>query len=330
MGTYAGHIGSQSDNADGTYDWIKNGQHNEIYKYVVPGDSAGKKVRKANYYHGRYSFATQDAQQWADWGFDYLKYDWYPNDYYYTREMHEALQKVSRDIVLSLSNTAPYADAPAWLRYSQCWRTTGDIRDTWNSIYQIGFKGQDRWAAFNRPGHWADADMLVVGKVGWGNPHDSRLTADEQYTHISLWALLASPMLIGCDMARMNDFTVSLLCNNEVNDVNQDPLGIQAYRFYGDSTYATYVKPLEDGSMAVGLFNLSSEAKSIGFIPKSFGFRDTQKIRDLWRQKDVAEISEEQRYETTVAAHGVVLVKIYPGNTRERTYGKPRTEFLIK
>ena len=319
VGTYAGHIGSQSDNADGTYDWIKQGKHNENYKYTTPEDPEGRTVRKEHYYHGMYSFASNDAKQWADWGIDYLKYDWNPNDFYYASEMHDALRSTNRDIVYSLSNSAPYGDAPVWKEKLNCFRTTGDIRDNWKSVFSIGFQGQDKWAAFNGPGHWADPDMLVVGMVGWGpHLHYTHLTPDEQYTHISLWAMLASPMLIGCDMSQLDPFTINLLCNSEVNDINQDPLGIQGYRMYNRPEYVTYVKQLEDGSMAVGLFNISDQPLTIGFIPKSLGIRGTQKVRDVWRQKDVAEIKDTERFDTEVAPHGVALVRVYPGNPRHR------------
>ena len=316
VGTYAGHIGSSCDNSDGTYDWIKEGKHDENYRYFQPDD---KEARRQHWYLGMYSFAENDARQWADWGVDYLKYDWNPNDYYHTTEMWDALHATGRDIILSLSNSAPYGSAPVWLEKTNCYRTTGDIRDNWESISKIGFEGQDMWIAFNRPGHWADADMLVLGMVGWGpNLHYTRLTPDEQYTHISLWALLASPMLIGCDMAQLDSFTISLLCNNEVNDINQDPLGIQAYPRYRSKDYVTYVKQLEDGSMAVGLFNLSDKPQTIGFIPHSIGMRAPQTIRDVWRQQDLKTIDAKERFDTEVNPHGVVLLKLYPGNPHRR------------
>jgi alpha-galactosidase len=319
VGTYAGHIGCESDNADGTYDWIKEGKHNENYKYVTPEDSLGNTIRKEHYYHGKYSFVESDVKQWCDWEIDYLKYDWNPNDYYDTNEMYQALRAQKRDVVYSLSNSAPYADCPVWAQLTNCYRTTGDIRDNWKSIYNIGFKGQDKWIAFSGPGHWTDADMLVLGIVGWGrHMRYTGLTPDEQYTHMTLWAMLASPLLIGCDMSRLDPFTVSLLCNFEVNDIHQDPLGVHAYRYYQSNEYATYVKHLEDGSMAVAMFNISEKPMTIGFIPKSLGFRGKQKIRDVWRQKDVAEINAEERFDTTVNPHGVALMKIYPGNSRER------------
>ena len=185
------------------------------------------------------------AADLKQWGIDYLKYDWNPLDYYHVKEMHDALRTLDRDVVYSLSNSAPYGDAPQWMRYSNCWRTTGDIRDTWESISTIGFS-QDRWLPFNRPGHWADPDMLVIGMVGWGPKlHYTQLTADEQYTHISLWSLLAAPLLIGCDMAQMDDFTRSLLTNDEVIDVNQDPLGLQAVPVWQQGDQVIYAKHLD-------------------------------------------------------------------------------------
>lgn len=315
IGTYAGHIGCYAETPEGTYGWIEAGKHDENY---FISDPEGKINRYTNYHHGEYSFVEADVRQWAEWGVDYLKYDWYPNTCYHAKEMHDALRKIDRDIVLSLSADSPYADAPIWARYANCWRTTGDIRDTWASIRHI-WSLQDKWAAFKRPGNWPDADMLVVGQVGgaWGEPlHYTKLTADEQYTHISLWSLLASPMLIGCDMAQMDDFTLSLLTNDEVNDINQDPLGLQARPIWENGDLVIYVKHLEDGSMAVGLFNRGEQEADMEVTLQQLGLRGEQTVRDLWRQKDLTKTSD--KFAAKVAPHGVVLVKFYPGNSRER------------
>jgi alpha-galactosidase len=317
-GTYAGHIGGSSDNQDGTYDWIKSGKHNENYRY----DHA-----REHWYYGRYDLSSNDVEQWAEWGLDYLKYDWYPNDEYSTETMSSLLLSSGRDIILSLSNSAPFSGAPRWMKYAECWRTTGDIRDEWKNMSRIGFQGQDRWAPYKGPGHWPDADMLVVGQVGWGDEtHPSRLTADEQYTHISLWALLASPLLIGCDIADMDDFTFSLLSNNEVISVNQDPLGVQASKVSESDSCIVYEKPLEDGSVAVGLFNISSKPRNIGITLKSLGISDgNQTIRDLWRQNNIAVVTgTRDKWEISVAPHGVELVKILPGISEERKLGRYR------
>ena len=316
-GTYAGHIGSSAPNPEGIYPWVEAGIVDSVYKV-----DRSRMKRDSVWYFGKYSFAAADARQWADWGVDYLKYDWNINDVWWLKDMRAALLATGRDIVYSISNSSRVVLGPYLRDYAECWRTTGDIRDTWESIFKIGFGGQDRWAGFKGPGNWPDADMLVVGKVGWGpKTHWTKLTPDEQYTHITLWSILASPMLIGCDMAEMDDFTVSLLCNSEVIDVNQDPLGVQGVKQYGDDTYATYVKPLEDGSLAVAMFNLTKEPKKIGFVPHSLGLMETQTVRDLWRQKDLGTVERKDRWETEVAPHGVVFVRLSPGLTDTKYVG---------
>lgn len=322
IGTYAAHVGSYSDRADGVNEWIKKGYCNEHYRYQKPGGDYWKD-RMEMYIHGEYSFVKADVKQWADWGIDYLKYDWSPNDRYYTEEMYEALRACGRDIVYSISNNAPYADAPMWKELCQCWRTTGDIRDTWKSMSSIGF-AHERWLAFTGPGHWADPDMLVVGMVGWGPKlHRTNLTADEQYTHISLWSLLAAPLLIGCPIDKLDDFTLSLLTNDEVIDVNQDPLGLQAAPIWRDgNSKVIYVKHLEDGSVAVGLFNRGEKPAEMKFTLRQLGMRGTKTIRDLWRQQDIATLELGETYTAEVAPHGVVLLKVGPGNPTERRVGK--------
>lgn len=324
VATYAAHIGTQCDNADGTYEWVKKGLVNENYRMVDP---SGELTREKLWYSGKYSFAAQDARQWAEWGFDYLKYDWNPHDWYSMKEMHDELEKCGRDIVYSLSNTALLPLAAEYVKYANCWRTTGDIRDNWKSISGIGFGRNSSWAPYSGPGHWPDGDMMVIGNVGWGRKyHYTNLTPDEQYTHVTLWAMQASPLLIGCDMAVADKFTKSLLCNNEVIDINQDPLGYAATKIYGNSSYATYFKPLEDGSLAIAMFNLSETTQKIGFKPRAIGIiGDKIIVRDVWRQKDVAEMTNDRdRFDTDVPPHGVVLVRVFPGFTKERPVGSRR------
>ncbi len=218
--SYANHPGGSAENPEGK--WEKFEGAKQVNKKVLP------------FAVGKYSFAKQDAKQFAEWGFDYLKYDWNPIEAPQVEEMADALKESGRDFVFSLSNHAPYDGAADWARLSNCWRTTGDIRDNWKSVAAIGFS-QAPWARFAGPGHWNDPDMLVVGKVGWGPKlHPTGLTADEQYTHISLWCLLAAPLLIGCDLTQMDDFTLGLLTNDEVLAVDQDPLGKQATRVKED------------------------------------------------------------------------------------------------
>ena len=273
---------------------------------------------------GSYEYEAQDAKQFADWGFDYLKYDWC----YYSRVakdrsleelkkpyicMRDELLKQPRDIVYSLCQ---YGMGEVWKWGEEvggnCWRTTGDIIDSWSSMSKIGFS-QGKCSPYAKPGHWNDPDMLVVGNVGWGpNLHPSRLTPDEQYTHISLWCLLSAPLLIGCPIEQLDDFTLNLLTNVEVLEVNQDPLGHQAEQIVEEENFQIWVKQMEDGSKAVGLFNMDSfEHRSIAVEWSQLGLNGRHRVRDLWRQKDVGFF--EDRYQTTVPPHGVVMVRIFPG-----------------
>lgn len=309
VGTYAGFIGSYSDNPEGRYEWT--------VRDSLPSLQEAWPARYYNWRNGKHSFVANDVKQWEDWGIDYLKYDWTPNQLYYVKEMIDALRSTDRDILFGMSNAAHWGDAPQWARYPNCYRTTGDIRDTWGNMSRIGFQQQDKWAPFNVPGHWADADMMVIGVVGWdGELHHSRLTPDEQYTHVSLWTILASPMFLGCDMQQLDDFTLSLLRNNEIIELHQDELGYQGFPFFKDNRSVVYAKPLVDGSMAVGLFNYGDTPLDMVISPSDFGIRGQQKIRDLWRQKDVWEKEAKEKFTANVAPHGVVMIKIYPGNNR--------------
>jgi alpha-galactosidase len=152
---------------------------------------------------------------------------------------------------------------------------------------------------------------------GWdGHPHPTRLTPDEQYAHISLWCLLAAPLIIGCDLARIDDFTLGLLTNDEVLAIDQDSLGRQATQARNENGKVVYAKTLEDGSMAVGLFNLGETETTIAATWGPWGClptprqNETRAVRDLWRQKDLGTFAN--KFEAKVAPHGVVLVKIGP------------------
>ena len=330
-GTYAGHIGTTCDREDGIYWWVEQG----IVDADMKLDRKQKAIKREDLrYFGEYSFARQDARQWADWGIDYLKYDWNPNDRFYLKQMRDAIDATGRDILYSVSCTAKIGMGPYLSQYAEAWRTTNDIRDNWESVSEIGFrthkcKGQDQWAPYKRPGSWPDADMLVVGKLGWwSGVHWTGLTPDEQYTHITLWSILASPLLLGCDLTALDPFTLSLLCNSEVIDVNQDPLGLQASRVAGDETHAIYVKPLEDGSLAVALFNLGDEPRVMGFVPRLLGIVGEQTFHDLWRQQDIGKVNPREKWETVVAPHGTVFLQIRPGIDDVRRTGSVRKTLL--
>ncbi len=364
--SYASYPGGSSETADGVWDkaTMGNGAHHRF---------------------GSVSFDIVDAKQWAAWGFDYLKYDWNPNDVEHVESMSNALRGSGRDFIFSLSNAAPLKNAEDWARLANSWRTTGDITDTWSRVGGLGFL-QDNWAPYAAPGHWNDPDMLVVGVVSVGSAlHPTRLTPDEQYTHLSMWCLLSAPLLIGCDMDKLDDFTLNLLTNDEVLAVDQDALGISAREVSGpvfqvppapprgpggrgapatpaaqpadapltqqeanlvdnalkkllvddpDSKgildkYPNYnlltrnqggnnrggnglvfAKPLEDGSLAVGLFNVGPGPEKVTANWKDLGVDGKRAVRDLWRQQDLG--TYENQFSATVPSHGVVLVRIKP------------------
>jgi len=288
----------------------------KIGTYISPGPwtCAG--------YEGSWQHEQADAQQFAAWGFDYLKYDWcgygsiVPEpDLKQMQEpyrfMRMCLDRVDRDIVFSLCQ---YGMGDVWKWGAEvggnCWRTTGDITDSWGSMSGIGFR-QAELAPYASPGHWNDPDMLVVGLVGWGpNLRESRLTPNEQYTHISLWCLLSSPLLIGCDLTRLDEFTTNLLTNDEVLEVNQDPLGEQARCVAKDGPREVWAKRMEDGSTAVGLFNRDEVPQTVTAKWSDLPVTGKRRVRDLWRQKDLGTF--EGTFGAEIPRHGVVLVRLFP------------------
>ena len=290
--SYAGLIGGSSENPEGT--WSKpTGEPVKKWKKIMP------------YAIGKYSFAKNDAQQWAAWGIDYLKYDWKPNEYPETKEMADALRASGRDIVFSLSNNMDIKKGSTIGKIANCWRTTNDIKANWQSMSERGF-GQDRWRAFSGPGHWNDPDMLEIGTKEQGEPG---LTPDEEYTHMTLWSLVCAPLLLGADMATLSPFTLNLLTNDEVLAVNQDALGDQAVAVSKDGDMRVYAKKLEGGSMAVGLFNLSGKDSGTVTVKWSdLNVNGSRSVRDLWRQKDLGAFND--RFSMSVAPHGAELVKI--------------------
>jgi alpha-galactosidase len=305
----------------------QNGLKLGIYSSPGPLTCAG--------YTACYGYEIQDAARFGEWGIDYLKYDWCSYDKIAKNKelielekpyfvMRDALDHVSRDIVYSLCQ---YGMGNVWEWGTDvggnCWRTTGDITDAWSSMAGIGFK-QAGHARYAKPGHWNDPDMLVVGNVGWGpSLHPTRLSPDEQYTHISLWSLLAAPLLIGCDLSHLDDFTKNLLTNDEVIDINQDPLGKQAIRVSNTGGVQIWVKDLEDGSKAVGLFNVGltevklpedyfdwekKATRNVTLRSSDLGWKGKFNVRDVWRQKYLG--IYDNSFSGEVPRHGVLLVRI--------------------
>jgi alpha-galactosidase len=258
-------------------------------------------------YEGSLGHEEQDAQTYAQWGIDYLKYDWcqpppqraddMKNAY---TKMHDALVKTGRPIVLSLCQ---YGWHKVWewgpSVGGNLWRTTGDITDRYNSMAEIGFN-QNGLEKFAGPGHWNDPDMLEVG--------NGSMNEDEYRTHFSLWAMLAAPLIMGNDLTRMTPYTLDILTNREVIAVDQDPLGKQGFRVAEEGPFEVWMKPMSDGSKVVGLFNRQRTGEQITANFTQIGMHGEAAVRDLWLKKDVGTFKD--FYSAYVPPHGVVLVRI--------------------
>jgi alpha-galactosidase len=258
-------------------------------------------------YPGSYMHEDQDAKTFAAWGIDYLKYDWcgarmiYSNDLLRPiyQKMGDALEKSGRPIVYSLCEYGS-GKVETWGAKAggNLWRTTGDISDNWTSM--IGnIERQVPTAPYAGPGHWNDPDMLEIG-----NGH---MSDDEYRTHMSLWALTAAPLLAGNDIRTMTPVIQSILLNKEVIAVDQDALGKQATPVK-KGEIEMWVKPMGDGSVAVGLVNLGVAEGSATVSASELGLKKVKSARDLWAHGDVKFKNGE--YTASVPSHGVLLLRV--------------------
>jgi len=281
-----------------------------IYSSPGPKTCAG--------YAGSYGHEEQDAKTYAEWGMDYLKYDLCSFGELIKKEsggdpqkafamqkaayekMHKALVTTGRPIVYSLCQ---YGWNNVWewgtVVGGNLWRTTGDINDTYSRMVEIGFS-QAGLAKYAGPGHWNDPDMLEVGNGG--------MTEDQYRMHMTLWVILAAPLLAGNDLSKMSPPTLAMLTNKEVIAVDQDPLGKQGDRVSAVGPTEIWSKPLSNGAQAVALFNRSETEKSISFRPRDIGFAKSFKLRDLWQGREVTATGD--TYTATVPAYGAVLLKV--------------------
>lgn len=296
--------------------------------YTSPGP------RTCQRYAGSYMHEQQDAEQYAAWGFDFLKYDWclYGEVYeeriknnnnkqaelkYPYQKMSDILKSLDRDIVYNLCQ---YGMGDVWTwggEVGHSWRTTGDLGlergNRLPGFYHIGMNNARLWQ-YSKPGGWNDPDYILLGWVGNAQGHgigkETTLTGHEQYSYMSMWSLMAAPLFFSGDMAKLDEFTLNILCNSEVIDINQDALGKQARLIVKNDETLIMGKPMEDGSLAVGLFNLAETPSNVSVQWDALGIKGFQKIRDVWRQKDLGEINNQ--YSVQIARHGVMLVRMWP------------------
>jgi alpha-galactosidase len=265
-------------------------------------------------YLGSYGHEAQDAKTYAAWGIDYLKYDWCGASMLHPLEdepalyqlMGEALQATGRDIVYSLCQ---YGQLDVWKWGAEVggnsWRTTGDIRDTWQSMANIGFR-QDVIAQYAKPGHFNDPDMLEIGNGG--------MTDTEYRTHMSLWSMLASPLLAGNDLRTMTPAIHDILTNREVIAIDQDSLGVQATRVWASDDSASvrreiWTRPLAKGGNAVAVFNRGPDSAQVTVDFAKLGIDLRRKtVRDLWEHRNVK--VKGTQYVASVPSHGVVMLRV--------------------
>ncbi len=269
-------------------------------------------------YEGSFGHEDQDAKTYAAWGIDYLKYDLCGARAVYSlseaterglyQKMGEALERTKRPIVYSLCQ---YGDFDPWKwgakTSGNLWRTTGDIEDKWKSMDKIGFS-QLAIASYTRPGRWNDPDMLEIGNGG--------MNADEYRTHMSLWSMLSAPLIAGNDLRTMSDETKSILMNKEVIAVDQDPAAKPTQILAGGSgqpgTVETLWRPMQDGSIIIGIFNRGEQPTVAGFewtsLPGGLAGK-SRSARDLWTHQAVP--VDGAKFASTIPAHGVTLLRIH-------------------
>jgi len=286
--------------------------HSQGLKFGIYSD-AGTKTCQGR--PGSWGYEFQDARQYAEWGVDYLKYDWCNNGGQnspaaYSR-MRDALKICGRPIVFSLcewGSTKPWT----WAQdIGNLWRTTGDIQDVWENKKEDGGLGvvqildlQVGLESAAGPGRWNDPDMLEVGNGG--------MSVTEYQAHFSLWSILAAPLMAGNDLRSMKSAIRDILTNKEVIAIDQDPLGRQGRKVRDDGDYEVWAKALADGNRAVVLLNRGKSAAKIAVNWTEIGYpsKTAAEVRDLWLKKDLGSFTGS--FSASVPGHGVVMIVVRP------------------
>jgi len=331
MSTFAGYIGGSAPNEDGDYSEFYLPESDRLNPYQLFGRHPASHERGIAQV-GPVWFVDRDAKQFAEWGIDYVKYDWVEsplergNDGVFRRDKNDPIRKtdsitsrfyndfrsLDRDIVISLSPFhKPFEDKLA-TKYCNLWRLTKDIKAHWEDLLRPFEEEMVARYPLTRPGLYGDLDMLQIGPLGVPNRalkqfKPSPLTASEQYFQVTLWCILSQPMLLSCNIPTMDDFDLNLVTNSEVLAVNQDPLVKQGYRVENkEGIYEIWAKDLADGSKALAFFNLSDEEQTVLITAEKLGKQGM--VRDLWRQKDIGEFNT--NLSVKVSPHGVGFFKV--------------------
>ena len=275
------------------------------------------------HYVGVDKHEAQDMAQWADWGVDYLKYDWNPTDPRSLDRIGRRVKAASRDIVLSICTNARLADADTVKKWANMWRGIPDTEDEWSSILKNAFLLEDSqfedWRPHVGPSAWNDLDMLALGPQFETSTTccPNRLSEDEQITSMTAWTLYPSPLILSCDLSSLSDFELRLFANEEVIAVNQDALGKPAVRFcerreqsireiqaHHDSRI--WARSLTGGSVAVGFFNFLESPDTLSIDPSEIGLSGAISARNIWERREIGPV--QGRFSIEVPAHGAQLV----------------------
>ncbi len=330
MSTYAGYIGGTAPNDDGDYSAFYLPKDQRQNPHQVFGRYPNG-IRKGLARIGPAWFVDRDARQFAEWGIDYVKYDWKewtlietdkgwtPDESKpqhktaasgITQRLYDDFRAVDRDILISLSPDHNEAEDAFVPRYSHLRRLTGDIRAEWRYL-TAPFEMETR-LQLTRPGHYGDLDMLQIGPLGRPNRAEvtfkpSPLTPAEQYFQVTLWTILTQPLLLSCHVPTMDAFDLNLVTNDEVLAVNQDALCRQGYRIAHErGVWEIWAKDLADGAKAIALFNLSNADRVLTIDAAQLGHSGT--LRDLWRQKDIGQLGD--KFSAQISPHGAALFKL--------------------
>ena len=283
-----------------------------IYSCAGPLTCAG--------YPGSYEREFKDADRFASWDVDFLKYDYcYHSEITHGkllfRRMGTALACSGRDILFSAC-TGGLDETAEWIKSAnaQMWRSTPDIMDNWSSVKSIIY-AQEKYLTTNGKGSFNDMDMLIVGMNGKGNVGLGGCNTTEYRTHFSAWAFFGSPLFIGCDILNMDDETKKILTNKQVIAINQDKGYMQPYRIgikrMNNDERLIFVKQLDNGDFAILILNMSDEEQFMCFMPDELGLslccKKTLLLKDLWTDEEHK--MENELYKTMIEPHGCQLLR---------------------
>ena len=322
IGTYAGFRGGSSDSETGTDPSYAEPPEKRLQPGQIFNRYPGVHSHNADRV-GPYWFFDDDLKAIAEWGFDYIKVDWHPNDVPTAQRMHNGVRNSGRDIVLSFSNKAFLKDIPELSQYANLWRTSGDITDMWISLAHIS-RDLPNWFPFTRSGKYSDPDMLQIGNLGKPNTpsetfRPTGLSAEEQYFQVSLWVIAAAPLILSCDISSLDDFTKGLLTNTEVLAVHQSYPVLPPQLKKRSLSTQIITRETERGT-AVCVLNYSALKKKvtvpfrewgIGTQASSADSTGTAAVRDLWRQQNLpADRITDDGFTVEVAGHSGELFLI--------------------